>query len=206
MRVLSILRLKPDAGIGLKGMCFEELEMRGLVPHILNYDVLSTKLLSDTEIGDIMSGRHEWVTSGFIQVSDIVRIDAGSDTRFYYCDTNGFQQLFFDFEVLQINLNAGDLLILVVPPECKPHPHGMKGSMEAMREIVGGQVDIDRFTEQIIIVMNMDAQSSDAPMNRMINGKPVIGTFFFCGLNEENAPCSLTEAQLGDLYVHFKFI
>lgn len=202
-RMISVLRLKPDADTGLIKMPYEELELRGLVPQLSNYDVHSTNRLSDAEIGEIMFGRHEWVTGGAIQVSDLIRIGGDSDLRFYYRDTNGYVPLEFMFEIYQLELRDGELLIFVVPPESKPYPSALKGSMDAMQAIIGGTAGIDYFGDNAIIVTNKEAQSFDAPVNRIINGKVIIGTFFICGLDDRNEPCSLTEEQLAGLIVQF---
>jgi hypothetical protein len=198
--MLTILRLRDDAGIGLRRMCFEEIEMRGLVPLLTNYDVHFSKDMSSAEIGEILSGRHEWMTGGGVQVSDILQVNGESGPRYYYRDTNGFQQLEFETEIIHIDIQDGGLLILVVPPEGKPYPTSIHGSMDAIQNVVGGTADLALFEENAVLVINKEAQT---PANRVVNGKSIAGTFFVCGVDENDNPCSLTEEQLVNYLLKF---
>jgi hypothetical protein len=204
MRLLSILRLKPDAGAGLMRMCFEEMQMRGLIPQLANYEVQSIHGLHKAEINAIMSGQHEWIQNRkTIQVSDILRIDGITGPRYFYRDTNGYVSLEYMIEVYEIKLRDNEMLIFVVPPAGKSYPSTVESSMDAMQAIVGGTADVDYFTEKSIIVTNKDAQSLDVPANRIIDGKSIVGTFFICGLDKDEKPCSLNEEQIAGLIKKF---
>lgn len=87
--------------------------------------------------------------------------------------------------------------VLVVEPGYAPYEKEVDGLAEE-QAVVGGTISvIYPFQEQVGIVCNDDALSLGLPFNRSVEGGygAVCGTFFICGLGEEDF-CSLTQEQV----------
>ena len=87
--------------------------------------------------------------------------------------------------------------VLVVEPDYAPYEKEINGLPE-MRATVGGTIQaIYPFEEQVAVICNDDGISMGLPFNRSMGGKNgvVFGTFFVCGLGEENF-ISLTPEQM----------
>lgn len=94
------------------------------------------------------------------------------------------------------------LTILVVEPAKPPHVKQIPDTLQAMQEIVGGNIDATYpFEDSVALVFNSEGKFSDLQPNRLLrleNGDPydvVFGTFFLAGLGGETF-VSLTQEQL----------
>ncbi len=87
--------------------------------------------------------------------------------------------------------------ILVVEPGRKPRPAEIDGTIESMREIVGGRIQAMYPSEDIALVFSSDLNVPRLPQNRGVRQEIVRGTFFLCGAPEDgNYFTSMTEDQL----------
>lgn len=89
------------------------------------------------------------------------------------------------------------LNVLVVEPDYAPYEKEVNGLHE-MQAIVGGSIQaIYPYKEQVAIVCNEEGVLNGLPFNRSMEGGygGVFGTFFVCGLGEEDF-CSLTPEQV----------
>ena len=87
--------------------------------------------------------------------------------------------------------------VLVVEPGYAPYEKEINGLQE-MQEVVGGLIQaIYPFQEPVAVVCNDEGLLLGLPFNRSMDGGygGVCGTFFICGLGEENF-CSLTSEQI----------
>ena len=101
------------------------------------------------------------------------------------------------------------LTVLVVEPAKPPYVKQIPDTLQAMQEIVGGNIDATYpFEDPVALVFNSEGKFSDLQPNRLLrleNGDPydvVCGTFFLAGLGGETF-VSLTQDQLqryGALY------
>ena len=92
--------------------------------------------------------------------------------------------------------------ILTVEPMLPCRAQEIPDTLEAMRAIVGGDIDATYpFTEPVAVVFNAQGKLLDLPYNRPLldeRGLPydiVCGTFFLAGVNAEHF-VSLTEEQI----------
>ena len=87
--------------------------------------------------------------------------------------------------------------ILIVEPGHKPRPAEIDGTVEAMREIVGGKIQAMYPSEDIALVFNNDPDMPLPPQNRGVRNDIIRGVFFLCGAPEDgNYFISLTDEQL----------
>ena len=87
--------------------------------------------------------------------------------------------------------------VLVVEPYYAPYEKEINGLHE-MQAVVGGLIQpIYPYQEQVTVVCNEEGLIRGLPFNRSVEGGygGVFGTFFVCGLTEENF-CSLTPEQM----------
>lgn len=88
--------------------------------------------------------------------------------------------------------------VLVVEPGFAPYEKEIEEKLEAEQAIVGGYIDvIYPYKEQVGIVCNDEGLINGLPFNRSVEGGygGIFGTFFVCGLSEDNF-CSLTPEQM----------
>ena len=87
--------------------------------------------------------------------------------------------------------------ILIVKPGRKPRPAEIDGTIESMREIVGGKFQAMYPSEDIALVFNNDPDMPRPSQNRSVRNSIVRGTFFLCGAPDDgNCFVSLTDEQL----------
>lgn len=87
--------------------------------------------------------------------------------------------------------------VLVVEPEMAPYEKEING-LEEMQGVVGGLIEaIYPFEDPVAVVCNDMGLILNLPFNRSMEGGygAVFGTFFVCGLGEEDF-CSLTPEQV----------
>ena len=87
--------------------------------------------------------------------------------------------------------------VLVVEPGYAPYEKSING-LDEMQATVGGLIQaIYPYEEQVAIVCNEEGLLHGLEFNRSVPGGygGVVGTFFICGLGEEDF-CSLTSEQM----------
>ena len=87
--------------------------------------------------------------------------------------------------------------VLVVEPGYSPYEKSING-LDEMQATVGGLIQaIYPYEEQVAIVCNEEGLLHGLEFNRSVPGGygGVVGTFFICGLGEEDF-CSLTPEQM----------
>lgn len=87
--------------------------------------------------------------------------------------------------------------VLVVEPGYAPYEKEINGLNE-MQETVGGLIQaIYPYEEEVAVVCNEEGLLLGLDFNRVVPGGygPIVGTFFICGLGEEDF-CSLTQQQM----------
>ena len=87
--------------------------------------------------------------------------------------------------------------VLVVEPGYAPYEKSING-LDEMQATVGGLIQaIYPYEEQVAIVCNEEGLLHGLEFNRSVPGGSggVVGTFFICGLGEEDF-CSLTPEQM----------
>ena len=95
--------------------------------------------------------------------------------------------------------------VLVVEPGLIPYEKEING-LDEMQAVVGGYIQaIYPYEELVAIVCNEEGLLLDLPFNRSIDGGygGVFGTFFVCGLGEENF-CSLPPEEMTRFKERFK--
>lgn len=92
--------------------------------------------------------------------------------------------------------------ILVIRPGEKPKVQEIDGSLESMQEVVGGTIQaLYPFADLVALVANDDGKLLGLSANRALRDEDgnvydiVCGTFFVCGLSEEDF-ASLTDEQV----------
>lgn len=99
--------------------------------------------------------------------------------------------------------------VLVVEPGYLPYEKEIKDGadhLEQMQAIVGGLIEpIYPYHEEVAIVCNEEGLINGLPFNRSVPGGygGVFGTFFICGLGEENF-CSLPPKLMERFKKEFK--
>ena len=87
--------------------------------------------------------------------------------------------------------------VLIVEPGHEPKPAEIDGTVESMREIVGGKFQAMYPTEDIALVFNNDPDVPLPPKNRGVRNDIIRGAFFLCGAPEDgNYFVSLKDEQL----------
>lgn len=95
--------------------------------------------------------------------------------------------------------------VLVVEPGYQPYEKEINGLHE-MQAVVGGLIQpIYPYEEPVAIVCNEEGLLLGLDFNRSVEGSygGVFGTFFVCGLGEEDF-CSLTSEQIAQYKEKFK--
>lgn len=95
--------------------------------------------------------------------------------------------------------------VLMVEPGMLPYEKELNGLKE-MQAAVGGYIQaIYPFPEKVAVVCNEEGLINGLPFNRSVprGYGGVFGTFFVCGVGEEDF-CSLTTEQLNTFKRHFR--
>ena len=99
-------------------------------------------------------------------------------------------------------MSDNHLTILVVEPGKPPYPRQIPDTLQAMQEIVGGDIDATYpYEDPVALIFNSSGKFAGLQPNRLLrleNGDPydvVCGTFFLAGLGGETF-VSLTPEQL----------
>ena len=78
--------------------------------------------------------------------------------------------------------------ILIVEPGKHPHEAGIPHTLEEMQRVVGGYIEASYpWEDRVGLVCNEEGLYCDCEWNRYIcEGVAIKGTFFICGLGEED--------------------
>jgi len=78
--------------------------------------------------------------------------------------------------------------ILIVEPDKRPRVAEIEHTLEAMQDVVGGYIQaIYPWDDPVALVCDDEGLLKDAPFNRLVTpSTAVFGTFFVCGLCEDN--------------------
>ena len=91
------------------------------------------------------------------------------------------------------NQNDKTIRVLIIEPEKAPYEAEIADTLVAMKQVVGGYIQaVYPYEESVALVCNDEGKMNGLPNNRALyDGKGEIsdviaGTFFVCGLDEEN--------------------
>ncbi|MCI9126159.1 MAG: DUF3846 domain-containing protein [Eubacterium sp.] len=156
--------------------------------------------VGDVECNDLEEVYHLFNEEGHrlhrghsLSVSDIVEVDTGSITNFYFCDSFGFKMVSFESE--QAKMQDDVIRVLVVEPHRVPYESEIKNTLEGQQRAVGGRIEYVYNDDNTIIVINEEGKINGSDGNRRIEGDVLCGSFFIAGDDGENL-CSLTEEQI----------
>lgn len=112
-----------------------------------------------------------------LSVSDVVEIRE-SDTLnpgFYFVDSIGFKAISFDKSLCKEPVKASDgkISILLVEPNKYPKMIEIDDTLEAMQEVVGGDIEeYMPFEDEVAIICNEEGKVNGLPPNRAIYAEP----------------------------------
>jgi len=91
------------------------------------------------------------------------------------------------------NQNDKTIRVLIVEPEKAPYEAEIEDTLEAKQKIVGGLIQaVYPYEEPVALVCNDEGKLDGLPLNRALRDESgqiydiVAGTFFVCGLGEDN--------------------
>lgn len=119
-----------------------------------------------------------------LSISDIIEIREWNS--YFYVDSFGFQKL----DSFKAELTDIDSTVRILICEQDRHPYvseiSTKHRLEALQHIVGGNLEAFKITDGITGWCNEEGRLTELPLNRIINGNPIYGTFFISGTDEKD--------------------
>ena len=112
-----------------------------------------------------------------LSVSDVVEIRE-SDTLnpgFYFVDSIGFKSISFDKSLCKEPVKASDgkISVLLVEPNKYPKMIEIDDTLEAMQEVVGGDIEeYMPFEDEVAIICNEEGKVNGLTPNRAVYGEP----------------------------------
>ena len=112
-----------------------------------------------------------------LSVSDVVEIRE-SDTLnpgFYFVDSIGFKSISFDKSLCKepVEVSNGKISVLLVEPNKYPKMVEIDDTLEAMQEVVGGDIEeYMPFEDEVAIICNEEGKLIGLPPNRAIYAEP----------------------------------
>ena len=112
-----------------------------------------------------------------LSVSDVVEIRE-SDTLnpgFYFVDSIGFKSISFDKSLCKepVEAGGGKISVLLVEPNKYPKMIEIDDTLEAMQEVVGGDIEeYMPFEDEVAIICNEEGKVNGLPPNRAVYGEP----------------------------------
>lgn len=112
-----------------------------------------------------------------LSVSDVVEIRE-SDTLnpgFYFVDSIGFKSISFDKSLCREPVKASDgkISVLLVEPNKYPKMIEIDDTLEAMQEVVGGDIEeYMPFEDEVAIICNEEGKVNGLTPNRAVYGEP----------------------------------
>ena len=78
--------------------------------------------------------------------------------------------------------------ILIIEPGKRPREAEIPHTLESLQSVVGGYIQaIYPWEDRVAVVCDEEGLLKHAPFNRLVApGNPVFGTFFICGLGEDD--------------------
>lgn len=157
----------------------------------------------NTEIPDGYTGHS-------LSVSDIVEVQNGSKSTFYFCDSFGFKEV--DFKPEQaVKTEPQTLKVVLCRPGKLAQITDIGASLASMQKAVGGTIEaFYPFDEEVCIVCNDEGKINGSLPNRAVYGDDgqildiVCGTFFICDCSGEDFG-SLSSKQLEHYWQQFKY-
>ena len=128
-----------------------------------------------------------------LSVSDVVEIRE-SDTLnpgFYFVDSIGFKGISFDKSLCKepVKASNGKISVLLVEPNKYPKMIEIDDTLEAMQEVVGGDIEeYMPFEDEVAIICNEEGKMNGMELNRAIYSEDgsrqmldiIAGKFFVC--------------------------
>lgn len=96
------------------------------------------------------------------------------------------------------------LRIVIKKAGQNPEVKEIQGTLENLKEIVGGYIECIRIVDNILCVCNEDGKLMRLPPNFAFNGDIIVGDVFFCAGGEEEFE-SLNDDQIEFLKVVMNF-
>lgn len=116
-----------------------------------------------------------------LSVSDVVEVSESEKVAdgFYFCDSFGFKKVAFnpaECEVSdRINEEVSKIKVLLVEPNKAPKLIEIDDSLEAMQEVVGGDIEeYMPYEDDVALVCNDESKLLGLPLNRAIYTEPEI--------------------------------
>jgi hypothetical protein len=112
-------------------------------------------------------------------------------------------------ENVKANPTSDTIQIVIVEPNKKPYKQMIPNTLEAMKEIVGGYIEVlpigaTETKAQLILTLNEEGKLLGLPVNRKIMGKDIlVGTFFISAANMQGDNITLTDRQCFDIIRKF---
>ena len=112
-----------------------------------------------------------------LSVSDVVEIRE-SDTLtpgFYFVDSIGFKSISFDKSLCKkpVEAGSGKISVLLVEPNKYPKMIEIDDTLEAMQEVVGGDIEeYMPFEDEVAIICNEEGKLIGLPPNRAVYAEP----------------------------------
>lgn len=112
-----------------------------------------------------------------LSVSDVVEIRE-SDTLnpgFYFVDSIGFKSISFDKSLCKepVEAGSGKISVLLVEPNKYPKMIEIDDTLEAMQEVVGGDIEeYMPFEDEVAIICNEEGKVNGLTPNRAVYGEP----------------------------------
>lgn len=112
-----------------------------------------------------------------LSVSDVVEIrESGTlNPGFYFVDSIGFKAISFDKSLCKEPVKASDgkISVLVVEPNKYPKMIEIDNTLEAMQEVVGGDIEeYMPFEDEVAIICNEEGKVNGLTPNRAVYGEP----------------------------------
>ncbi|WP_368234063.1 DUF3846 domain-containing protein [Anaerotruncus rubiinfantis] len=77
--------------------------------------------------------------------------------------------------------------VLLVEPEQAPREFEIENTLKAQQQLVGGWIQaVYPWEDPVALVCNEEGKNLKMPFNRSIGHDFIVGTFFICGLGEED--------------------
>lgn len=108
------------------------------------------------------------------------------------------------------NPTSENIQVVIVEPQKAPYKKTIPNNLDAMREIVGGWIEIVRMNDktkngaELIITLNEEGKLIDLPFNRNIVGFDIlVGPFFISAANKQGDNVSLDDKTADRLIKQF---
>lgn len=128
-----------------------------------------------------------------MSASDVVEVIESDYVKsgFYFCDSVGFKEVFFEPDKTQISERFCDgdkaktICVLLIQPEKYPKMIELEDSLEAMQVLVGGDIEeYMPFEDEVALICNDEGKINGLPLNRAVYGEDkeiidiIAGDFF----------------------------